>query len=505
MFFDFEGKSGERIDVTLATGGAAGGATVEVAGPYPNPEQPSGVCAGFDTVYPPEVDLAARGGRPADDREHPWRPLALERDAAATGADREVARILATETQRPAAATTPPRIADAASVLVADGRVATLRTAPGIGAYLVIDFGREVFGRPMIQITGAKGGVLDLGYSEKLDGKRVNPTRGDVRYADRIRLRDGAQTFETFEKRAFRYLKLSARDLAGPLYVDFVGLREEAYPLADYSEFECSDPLLNQIFAVSKYTLRLCMEDAYIDCPWRERGQWWGDARVEALVNYVVFGDTALVRKGLRQIGQSQRPDGSLLALYPASSIAKDFMIPDYVAIWISSIWDYFVFTGDVAPLRELFPRIEKTLAWFASLEGPEGLLRDVKGWVFIDWADVDKRGECGPLNAFYLAALDDASRIAEAVGRADRASEWKAQATRVREAYGKRLWSPDAKRFVDCRVGDELSTHASLHANALPVILGIGSEEQRRSATEFLCAAVEKDPTGGASPYFDT
>src|SRR5262249_61010226 len=104
------------------------------------------------------------------------------------------------------------------------------------------------FGRPMVEISRAKGGIVDLGYSEKLEGGRVNPMRQGVRYADRIRLREGAQTFVAFDKRAFRYLKLVARDLDGPLAIDFVGVEEESYPLADVSSFECSEALLNQIF-----------------------------------------------------------------------------------------------------------------------------------------------------------------------------------------------------------------------------------------------------------------
>ena len=38
------------------------------------------------------------------------------------------------------------------------------------------------------------------------------------------------------------------------------------------------------------------MVDGYTDTPWRERGQWWGDAYVQDYINRAAFGDMALKR-----------------------------------------------------------------------------------------------------------------------------------------------------------------------------------------------------------------
>ena len=51
------------------------------------------------------------------------------------------------------------------------------------------------------------------------------------------------------------------------------------------------------------------MTDAYMDTPWRERGQWWGDVYVEERVNQAVFGDTQLVRRGILLMAEAMRTD----------------------------------------------------------------------------------------------------------------------------------------------------------------------------------------------------
>ncbi len=59
------------------------------------------------------------------------------------------------------------------------------------GVVLIIDFGREVFGNVEIGIANSGTGTIDLGYSEILEDGRVKPNRGQVKYADRIKLKRG--------------------------------------------------------------------------------------------------------------------------------------------------------------------------------------------------------------------------------------------------------------------------------------------------------------------------
>ena len=42
--------------------------------------------------------------------------------------------------------------------------------------------------------------------------------------------------------------------------------------------FSCDDPFMNELWKRSARTLYVTMRDTYMDCPDRERAQWWGDA-----------------------------------------------------------------------------------------------------------------------------------------------------------------------------------------------------------------------------------
>ena len=389
------------------------------------------------------------------------------------------------------------------ALLERDGTCATVATAPGTSAFVVLDFGKEVFGVPRVAITVSKGGTLDMGYAETLSDGRVDPTRGGVLYADRLVMRPGAHTWELFDKRAFRYLQLSFRGLPGPVQVDSVTVDLVTYPVRQAGSFRSSDTLLDRIWQVGAYTCQLCMQDALIDCPWRERAQWWGDARVTMHVNAYAFGDRLLGAKGLRQIAQSQRPDGRLLPLYPAGGKAAPSVLPDYCAIWLMTLRDHWWLTGDDAPMRDTWQQVRKLLAWFHAKTNPHGLLDNVPEWVFIDNARVDKKGECAALNALYYRALRNAAEMARHLGHVPTAHLYATRAETLRRAFDRRLWSPESRCYADARSAGGLSQGRSAQTNALAVAFGLAGGERRRAAADHVARLIQADPTGHASPYF--
>src|SRR5262249_12606698 len=132
--------------------------------------------------------------------------------------------------------------------------------------------------------------------------------------------------------------------------------------------------------------------------PWRERGQGGGDGGGEALLNYYCFGDRSLIREALRQGGQSLDDEGVTRGGYPTDWDGG--RLPSFTLIWVSTLWDTYLYTGDREIVRELFPKVRTTLDhFFAPRVAPDGLLKDIPYWVFIDWAPVDDKGESGALN----------------------------------------------------------------------------------------------------------
>lgn len=356
--------------------------------------------------------------------------------------------------------------------LLTDEGVTFIKTPRGDkGVAVIIDFGCQVFGNVEVGIAGSGTGIIDLGYGELLEDGRIKPNRAGVKYTDRILLNKGRLEWQGFEPRSFRYLQIEFRRCSKEVALEYIRINQTTYPVNLVGSFECSDNLLNDIWETGAYTTKLCMEDTYIDCPWRERAQWWGDARVESRVAYYAFDDTKLLAQGLKQLASSQKRDGSICGMYPAGS---EKMLPDFSLYWIFSILDYYAFSDDTGLLRELYPNLKRLLKWFSSFEDGDGLLLDVPGWVFIDWADIDKRGNITALNCLYYQALRVSYVIASIIEKEQDAEEYNEAAKRLRMSINKFLYSPARGLYADCRVDNKLIETFSRQTNILAALFDI-------------------------------
>ena len=377
----------------------------------------------------------------------------------------------------------------------ADGK-AVIRTTPlsaydpnSYSAVLVLDFGREVTGYPRVELEGVAGGIVDMGASESLANGRVTPTRNGLHF-NRYVMKDGPQRWEAFEWDGFRYLQLTVRNCPQPIKLRKVTVNFTSYPVGNRGSFQSSDSMLNKIWEASRYTVQLCMHDGYEDCPNREQRQWVGDAYVETKVNYAVFGDTKLAAKLLRQIAQSQRSDGITMMFYPGDDrggVLNLFNIKDFVLHWISTIWEYYRFTGDDELVRELYPNVVKAVAWFEKRIDSQGLLSNIPPWVFGDWAPLDRRDQNTILNAFFYNILRETAQMAKLVREEAPAEHYDSLAEHIKTAINERLWDGRRGVYVDANVEGVLSRRVSQQANALCLLYDIAAPEKRSRILSYI------------------
>lgn len=367
-------------------------------------------------------------------------------------------------------------VKDAEALCFADGQ-SHVRTPRGDkGVVIVLDFGREVFGNVEIGLTGSSG-CIDIGYSELLLEGRVKPNRHGTNYTDRIQLKRGRLEWQSFEPRAFRYMQIEFRRCTRPLAIDYVRVNQTTYPVNQTGRFECSDRLINQIWQAGVYTAQLCMEDTFIDCPWRERGQWWGDARILSRTAYYAFDDTALLAQGLRQFASAQTDDGAIPGLYPPGDMA---IAPDFALMWVFSVLDYYAFSDDAELVRELYPAVSKMLEWFAGYANDSGMLNEVPGRLLIDRADLERRGEVTSLNCFYHQALRVASALAFISGQDEEAQSYLDTSNRLKVALNKYMYDPKRGLYAECRVDDRLVEKFSRQTNILAALFDIADQYQK-------------------------
>ncbi|MHC4711885.1 MAG: alpha-L-rhamnosidase-related protein [Planctomycetota bacterium] len=339
-----------------------------------------------------------------------------------------------------------PRLRRTASV----GAFTVQASAKGGFQAVLVDFGEEVVGSVGIEVTGAQGGeAVDWQAAETLTALApdvASPFVGcNVALCNRLLLRKGENRHEQFEPWGFRYLALVFRENRKPLKVR-LWLRTALYPLKVKADFRSDDRALEAIYEISERAQKCCMLDAYVDCPWREQAQWWGDARVQAANTFHLSADTRLFERGIRQTAGQEVPNGLTYGLTPANM--HHCILPDYTLTWVMTLRDHYWQTGSRDLIREFAERAWRALSYFEEMTAPNGLLPyDDRYWLFLDWADIFKDGYPTLYNLMYFEALVTASRLFGLVGRRQCAARCKGRAARLRKAITSRLF--DASRGV--------------------------------------------------------
>lgn len=308
-----------------------------------------------------------------------------------------------------------------------------------------IGFRREVTGSLRLKAEGGKGTeIIDTIFCEdvkNLEPEIIYPDRGSFpAFGNRLFLRKGITEHEQFDHWGFRYLILIIRNSTSPLKIN-LKLNWVGYPLNVKSDFVSSDNRLNKIYEICSWTQQCCMLDAFIDCPWREQTQWWGDARVQAANTFYLSADSDLFKRGLIQIGSQTVPNGLTYSHAPTTS--HRCILPDYTLTWIITHWDYYRQTGDLSIFKKMNGTIKKALEYFHKIRAENGLIPfDKRYWLFLDWAPLFKDGYPALYNLLYLKTLTYAGKLFKVCGDKKSEAKYYNRAKELRSSIEKHLWN---------------------------------------------------------------
>jgi hypothetical protein len=487
----------------------AAGGRAWILGPYGQGGPPGMSFEGPGApTTPPEAEKVILGRTPGTPVRVPGKIVEL--DLRPT---KNVALLMAMEKGRPQAT---PKLQQVEKLLKTGDRPVLISTGGGDGdPYVTLDFGKETAGYVRLRLNGVAGGVVDLGYCETLVDGHVDTLRDHWSFADRYIMRDGPQEWELFFWKGFRYLQLTFRNCSRPVELESVSLLFTSYPVKYRGAFECSDPLLTKIWDVGRWTLQLCMHDGYEDCPWREQGQWCGDAQVELHTNYVTFGDVALGTKCLRQIAQGQDDKGSMPAEYPADVAVyprRQYVpggIPTFMAQWASMLLDHYRYTGDLKVVSELYPNLVRVMGYLGGFLDGDGLLNAVQGFVFLDWmpglmgSPAESHAELTGMNCHYYRALLDAAELAGLVGERTQQNDWAGKAEKLKRAINERLWSDEQGVYAHGRSGGKLTSQLAVHDSILAAYAGVAPPERVSRSLTNLFEKPRQDVIQIGTPYF--
>jgi alpha-L-rhamnosidase len=353
---------------------------------------------------------------------------------------------------------------------------------------LVLDFGREIAGRLLVESASSTDSVISIAYGEsEIEALATGLTPGQQggNYLGTNVLDVPANGVARGPKSGFRYVRICF--LRGAPVSAFKSIRVEGiyYPVRYAGSFESSDPQLNRIWEVGAYTAHLCMQDGIWDAPKRDRGRWAGDLEIEGRVISAAFGDKTLMEETLRALVPSER--------------AHVNGIPGYSALWVTSLYDLYSRSGDKAFVASERVALVQILATMDGSLDARGVFNNAKHqWLFVDWAPdlyaYTNEAVVGT-NLEYAIAYNRASLLFHMLGDEVNAEKYAAESGRLLAAIRGRFGNDD---------GAGLGSTWQL--NALARLAGEGDARTDAELWSRVFSHVKQDAATDqvVSPYFN-
>ena len=217
-------------------------------------------------------------------------------------------------------------------------------TVQGAGS-LRFDFGTECAGSLIFDTDGQLSPGVTVSISEYNSPEKVNggPTHPEKTVQPVRQNGSWVAVFNTegYEGIRFAWINVN-QNPATPWKIRNPRLNCMVKPVVYRGSFHSSDALLDSIWYTGAYTARLNMQSHGLSALLIDRGDrisWTGDAYVTQRAVLGAFGSADLVKANLQQNASS-----------PSNGIEP------YALLWVQSVSDWFMYTGDIKALGPLVP-----------------------------------------------------------------------------------------------------------------------------------------------------
>ena len=351
----------------------------------------------------------------------------------------------------------------------------------------VADLGEERVGMPRLRLFSSCRQKITVSYGEYLQDGHVRRKVGAWRdfSFEYIAKRGENDFFCPFLKMGCRYMEITGESAFN---LEKAGCVPHYYDV-DKTPFTLSGALDAAIDDICVRTLRLCMSNHYVDCPWREQDLYVLDARNQMLCGYYVFsnGNREYARANLLLMSKDRRDDGLLSICFPCG---VNLTIPSFTLYYFLAVREYIDFTGDKSLAEDVYEKLCDILNAVLSnmLDGLVVRWSGKQYWNFYEWTNVmsgNLRQIDEPLpdvmiNALTVMALDNFEKICAYAKKPYKYADLRHNlANNILKAY----YDCDKKRFFfseDNRVYTEL-------ANALCVLCDIAPPQDAKDICRAL------------------
>ena len=265
--------------------------------------------------------------------------------------------------------------------------------------------------------------------------------------------------------------------------------RETGYDTEFVGDFRCDDDFLNKLWEKSRRTLYITMRDNFMDCPDRERAQWWGDVNVEMQMMMYCMDKKShdLYKKGVLSMAGFAKEAGHMLTVVPSGK--DQFELPMQNLAGIYGFMLYYDYTQDISVVEMAYPMSKQYLQLFDMQEN--GLVAHRTGsWDWPDWGD---NADISVMeNAWYYMALDAAIKMAKLLGMEQDVSFYQKRRDSIKANFNKEFYK-GAFYYNETDNGQPDD-----RANALAVLSGLAKKAFYPDIIKIL------NETENSSPYME-
>lgn len=328
-------------------------------------------------------------------------------------------------------------------------------TEPEPGTY-IFDMGQNFSGVVRLHTQGPEGTRIRLRFGEMLhqDGRLMTENLRRARATNHYVLR-GDPAGEVYEPQ-FTY--------HGFQYVEVTGLSHE--PDLDTiqgivlhsdirltSSFECSDPMVNQLFSNMVWTQRANFFEVPTDCPQRdERLGWTGDAQIYVETAAYNADVAAFMTKWMDDLEEAQLANGAFpdYAPYPMQHGRSG---KAYATGWADAgiIVPYAIYQmyGDTRVIERHYEAMRRFMD-FRLRRSPD-FLGVVDGNTWGDWLSIGSETPIDFIDTVYFAiSAKKMSEMAEAVGKSDDAVTYSEVFANIRGMFAEKYINEEGMLTVD-------------------------------------------------------
>jgi len=329
----------------------------------------------------------------------------------------------------------------------------------------LFDAGEMISGWMQLKMHGNRGDTIRISYIEEL-GR-------DYHQLDTYILKgDAEECYEPcFTWHAFRQVEINGlkyKPNAADLVVQVVNT-----DVAPAGNFECSNPLFNQIY---QNYLRTQLGNLHgsisSDCPHRERLGYTGDGQVAIESAILNFDMTQFYQKWFLDMEDARNhKTGYVPHTVPFGGGGGG---PAWGSGYIIMNWQYFLYYGDRQVLATHYEGMKQWIAYLGTRCDSNGIVvrEEPKGWCLGDWATPEKIKLSPELvnTCYYYHNADLMAKIAGELGKQSDLEQFVRLAESIKSDINKKFINRVTGEYLDGKQG----------ANIFPMAFGIVDERNK-------------------------